>query len=408
MQESKPYQYPRIFWVMCAGAMSFFLSFNIILPELPAELRARGGGEWVGWIIPAFSMSALVARPFSGWITDNLGRRWTMIGGCAFCIIAGCFYPLVGTVSGFLMVRAIHGFSTGFTPTGFTAFTTDIVAVSHRGRAMGWQGLFNNLGTTFGYALGAIIAKYYGISQLYYTSAALAVLAWILFMSLPETKPTTITRKFTFNLSNLLYLPAWKPSVLMMLVCISLGSILTVMSDFTLALGYENKGLFLSVYIAISLIFRLVSGKISDVLGRAWSTAIGTFSQIASIGALIFIANQLNESKTANHAMEFGIYEQYWFVSAAILYGIGQGFNAPSLFAWASDTADEQHRGRALAMLFMFLELGIIIGGFTANFYIRGNSWNYVGIFAVNGLGFVIAFAMSLHHIMKQKTKNPA
>ena len=76
---------------------------------------------------------------------------------------------------------------------------------------------------------------------------------------------------------------------------------------------------------------------------------------------------------------------------------IGQGFNAPSLFAWASDTADNQHRGRALAMLFMFLELGIIVGGLTANYFIQGMSWNYVGIFGFSGLAFLMALGFSLY-----------
>lgn len=393
--------FPKSFWIMCLGAMSFFLSFNLIIPELNAELRALGGGDYVGWIIPAFSLSALIARPFSGWITDNLGRKVAMIGGCLFCIVAGCFYPMVSTVAGFLVVRAIHGFSTGFTPTGFTAFTADVVAESHRGRAMGWQGMFNNLGTTMGYALGALIAQYWGIDWMYYVSAALATLAWVMFMQLPETRIKSHKRKFQFNIQQLFYWPAWKPSLIMFLVCISLGSILTVMSDFTLALGYSNKGLFLSVYIGVSLLFRLVSGRVSDLLGRAWSTAIGTFSQVLSMAILMYMALEL-EHQLQTGCTECGELGLGWFVLSAVFYGIGQGFNAPSLFAWASDTADAQHRGRAMAMLFMFLEMGIIAGGLTANYFIEGNSWNYPGIFAVSAGGFASGLLLSLAWIRKR------
>ena len=394
-------KFPKSFWIMCLGAMSFFLSFNLILPELNAELRARGGADYVGWIIPAFSFSALIARPFSGWITDNLGRKVAMIGGCLFCIVAGCFYPMVSTVAGFLVVRAIHGFSTGFTPTGFTAFTADVVAESHRGRAMGWQGMFNNLGTTMGYALGALIAQYWGIDWMYYVSAGLAVTAWMMFMQLPETRVESHRRQFKFSAGQLFYWPAWKPSLIMFLVCISLGSILTVMADFTLALGYANKGLFLSIYIGVSLLFRLVSGRVSDLLGRAWSTAIGTFSQVLSMAILFFMATELDHNITTGcrtcGTLGFG-----WFGLSAVFYGIGQGFNAPSLFAWASDTADAQHRGRALAMLFMFLELGIIVGGLTANYFIQGLSWNYPGIFGVSAAGFAAGLLLSLAWIRKR------
>jgi MFS family permease len=300
-----------------------------------------------------------------------------------------------------LVVRAIHGFSTGFTPTGFTAFTADVVEESHRGRAMGWQGMFNNLGTTIGYALGALIAMHFGVNWMYYTSAALAATAWLLFLQLPETRIESNKRKFQFSLGQLFYWPAWKPSLIMFLVCISLGSILTVMADFTLALGYENKGLFLSIYIGVSLLFRLISGRVSDLLGRAWSTAIGTFSQVLSMAILMYMAWELDHEQQLGcnscGRMGFG-----WFGLSAILYGIGQGFNAPSLFAWASDTADAQHRGRAMAMLFMFLEMGIIAGGLTANYFIEGASWNYPGIFAVSAGGFAAGLLLSLAWIRKR------
>jgi MFS family permease len=295
----------------------------------------------------------------------------------------------------------IHGFSTGFTPTGFTAYTADVVEESHRGRAMGWQGMFNNLGTTLGYALGALIALHWGINWMYYISAALAATAWLMFMQLPETRVASAKRKFRFSIHQLFYWPAWKPSVIMLLVCISLGSILTVMSDFTLALGYENKGLFLSIYIGVSLLFRLLSGRVSDLLGRAWSTAIGTFSQVISMAILYYLATCVDH-RLATGCQDCAIPGFGWFGLSAVLYGVGQGFNAPSLFAWASDTADAEHRGRAMAMLFIFLELGIIVGGLTANHFIEGLTWNYPGIFAVSAAGFAAGFLLSLAWIRKR------
>ncbi len=345
------------------------------------------GYDYLGWIIPAFSISALVARPFSGWLTDNVGRRWTMIAGCIFCIIAGIFYPFVSSIGGFLWVRIIHGFSTGFTPTGFTAFTSDVIPATHRGRAMGWQGVFNNAGTSLGYGLGAVIALYYGRDMLFVSSAVLAVLALMMFYSLPETKPVESKRKFEFSWKNLIYKPALKPGIIMWIVCISLGTILTIMPDYTLSLGFKNKGLYLSWYIGFSLLFRLVSGKISDSLGRAWSTAIGTFLQIIAMFSLV-----------AGHS-------PIYFYTSAILYGIGQGFNAPSLFAWAGDVAGPENRGRSLATLFMFLELGIIAGGLLAGTMITRWNQSFERIFLINGISFIAAFALSIYFIFEGKKR---
>lgn len=332
----------------------------------------------MGLVISIFSFSALIARPFSGWVTDNLGRKWAMIGGCIFCIIAGCLYPFATTVSFFLLIRLVHGFSTGFTPTGFTAFTSDTIVANHRGRAMGWQGMFNNIGTSIGYALGAFIISAWGQNYLFICSAIFAIVALFLFSLLPETIPPEIKGKTKIGLDSLFYLPAWKPGLLMALVCVSLGSILTIMPDYTKSLGFSNAGLFLSIYITFSLLFRLVSGKISDALGRSWSTAIGTLSQCISMGLLIW-----------GHT-------HFTFYISAFFYGIGQGFNAPSLFAWAGDTADSKHRGRALASLFMTLELGIILGGYFGGKIIYAWKLPYSVVFEFNGICFVFAFLLSL------------
>ncbi len=374
--------YPPEFFRLCAAALLFFLSFNLVIPELPSMLRELGGAAYLGWIIPAFSVSALIARPLSGWFTDNIGRKFTLIFGCIFCISAGIFYPLIGTLSGFLLVRVIHGFSTGFTPTGFTAYTADIVPASHRGRAMGWQGLFNNAGTSLGYGLGAIITLHYGRDFMFLSSIIFAVIALILFATLPETLPKKTERvRPSLKWKSMIFTPTLRPGFLMMLVCISLGSVLTVMPDYTMSLGYANKGMYLTWYITFSLLFRLISGKISDSLGRAYSTAIGTGVQVLAMWILI---------------AEPG---PYFFYISAVLYGIGQGFNAPSLFAWAGDLGGTEHRGKSISTLFISLEVGIIIGGLISGYMVSQWNYTYQDVFLFNLIAFAIAFMGSLKFI---------
>ncbi len=377
--------YPPAFYRLCAAALLFFLSFNLVIPELSSMLKDLNAHEYLGWIIPAFSFSALIARPLSGWLTDNIGRRSTMILGAVFCIVAGLFYPLIGSITAFLLVRAVHGFSTGFTPTGFTTYTADIIPESHRGRAMGWLGMFNNAGSSLGYGLGAIIALHFGRNQMFWFSSLLGIAALLLFWTLPETVQSSSKRKFEFKSSSLIYLPAWQSSLLMLLVCISLGSILTIMPDYTTSLGFENKGVFLTVYIAFSLLVRLLSGKISDSLGRPYSTAIGAVFQIISMLFLLFPF----------------LGSSFSFYASAAFYGIGQGFNAPSLFAWASDVATTENRGKALSTIFIALETGVIIGGLMAGKIVTQWKLGYDWVFGMNLITFVLSLIFSLIFITK-------
>lgn len=328
----------------------------------------------MGFILPAFAFSALLARPFSGWITDKLGRKHAMIGGALFCVVAGLLYPWANIVWLFFLIRFLHGFSTGFAPTGFTAFTTDIVAEERRGEALGWQGIFSNGGTAAGYVLGAWILLLTGQNGLFVCSSIFALLSIIMFGMLPETKPA-----IPANQSNaLFYWKAWEPALLMLLVCVPLGALLTIMPDYTAILGYSNKGIFLSVYIGSSLLVRVFSGKLSDRMGRATGIAIGSTLQVT---ALLLLFNQSA------------------FFSAAILYGIGQGFNAPSLFAWAGDVSTSETRGRALSMLFMALETGIIIGGMGSGFMLNHGKNGFHTIFGICAIAslFAIVVAISRH-----------
>lgn len=365
---------------MCAGALLFFLSFNMVLPELPEHLRKIGGGKYLGWIISSFSIAALLARPLSGWVTDTLGRKWSMLGGSAFCVVAGVLYPFSTVIWVFFLVRIVHGFSTGFAPTGFTAYTADVVAPEKRGEALGWQGIFSNLGSSAGYALGAVIATAIGVSGMYWVSSMVALAAIVLFSTLPETRIRPTKTPHATKVFSKKWLP---PAFIMLCVCAPLGAILTAMPDYTVSLGFKNKGLFLSVYIAFSLLVRIFSGRLSDRMGRPFSTAVGSASQIVAFVILILWPNPMA------------------FFASAAFYGIGQGFNAPALFAWSGDVSHNHNRGRAMGILFVALELGIICGAFVAGYLVSLPKMNFQLIFQFNLIWAIAAFALSLYYHKK-------
>src|SRR5690606_267688 len=109
--------YTTQFWLVCSSSLLFFASFNMIIPELPAYLSSLGGEEYKGLIISLFTLTALLSRPFSGRLADKLGRVPVMMVGSGVCFVISLCYPILTSVSGFLFLRLVHGFSTGFTPT---------------------------------------------------------------------------------------------------------------------------------------------------------------------------------------------------------------------------------------------------------------------------------------------------
>ena len=105
----------------------------MIIPELPGYLESMGGAEYKGLIIALFTITAMISRPFSGKLADTVGRIPVIVFGSIVCFICSLLYPVLSFVAGVLWIRLLHGFSTGFTPTGQTAYFRWSVA------AKGWE-----------------------------------------------------------------------------------------------------------------------------------------------------------------------------------------------------------------------------------------------------------------------------
>ena len=367
------------FKVLGLSSFFFFISFNMIIPELPAYLTSIGGEDYKGMIIGLFAISAGLARPFSGRLTDTIGRLPVLIIGCLVCVVLGILYPLISTVAGFLLLRFIHGFSTGFKPTADVAYVADIVPTHRRGEAMGLIGITNNLGMSMGPALGSEIASAWGINAMFYASTGFALFAVLVLFKLPETLVNK--RKFEWQLLRInpkdVFDPSVKlPAIIMTLTVFSFGTMLTLIPDYAVELGLKKQGYFFMVLTLVSLSVRLFSGKLSDRKGRRYVMMWGVFFLIIGMLTIGFAWNVVS------------------LLSGAALMGISMGFNSPTLFAWGIDLGNPDQKGRGMATLYIALEIGIALGSF-ASAAIYGNSTAGFRPAFLTGMAFALfAFAV--------------
>ncbi len=329
----------------------------MLIPELPAYLANLGGAGYKGLIISLFTLTAMVSRPFSGKMADTVGRIPVMIVGTSVCFITSLLYPVVSSVAGFLLLRLVHGFSTGFTPTGLTAYLSDIIPAHKRGEAMGLLGTAGTVGMAAGPAVGGAVANNLGLNFMFYTSSAFAIISILILTGIKETLQQR--NRFTHQVLKIHKRDLFEPRVLvtcvvMVLTAYSYGAVYTVMPDFGEFVGIRNKGLLFTFLTVASLSVRLIAGKASDYYGRR--------------NVLIFSTGL---AVTAMMLLGFGSTPRDLMV-AITLYGLAQGITSPTLFAWATDLSDEKHKGRGISSLYIFMEMGIGIGAFTSG-WIYGN-----------------------------------
>src|SRR5688572_18690564 len=159
----------------------------MLIPELPAFITSLNGADYKGLIISLFTLTAMISRPFSGKLADTVGRIPVMVFGAAACVACSLIYPVLTGLSGFFLLRFVHGFSTGFTPTGQAAFLSDIIPASRRGEAMGILGTAGMIGMAGGPAVGGWVTRIFGLNTTFYLSSAFALAAVLITLSIRET-----------------------------------------------------------------------------------------------------------------------------------------------------------------------------------------------------------------------------
>ncbi|MGB0915121.1 MAG: MFS transporter [Crocinitomicaceae bacterium] len=381
--------YSKNFWLICFGLLFFMTSFNLILPELNEFITNMGHPDKKSLIITFFTITALISRPFSGKLSDTIGRKKVMYIGMGVAFIVSLTYPLFGIVSLFLFLRLMHGFSAGFLPTGATALVTDILPPEKRGVGMGIWGVFISLG--FGLQpLGSIIREQYGMNTLFFVAAFFAVLAGILISFLKETLPNPV--KFKWSLLKITWNDVFEPSVIpaaivMFLSAFCSGVVLVVTPDMSGFFEIENKGWFFGFYAFSTIFIRLFASRLSDNIGRR-KTLIFGLSMMLVCMTLVALSS-----------------EWKLYTAAAIMFGVSTGISSPTLMAWTADLSHVDRRGVGAGTLFIALEFGVMFGSLSTMLTYDSTSSTIPITFGAAALMAILGISYLIWHLKYKESK---
>jgi len=337
------------FWLLGTSSFLFSSSFNMLIPELPGYLSDMGGAEYKGFIIGLFTLTAGISRPFSGRLTDRVGRVPVMAFGSLVCFVCGFLYPIFTTVIPFLLLRLVHGFSTGFKPTGTAAYIADIIPANRRGEAMGIHGMCMGVGSAFGPAIGSMISQAFSMNALFYTSSFFALLSIVILFNMKETlveKEKLSVNAFKLTWRDIFEPDVFSPAFVTFLAYFGFGAVATLTPDFSEILGLGNKGMYFMVFTLFSILIRFVAGKLSDRKGRI---------PVTIAGCLVLILSMVITGYAETVFM---------FLTGAAFFGVSMGILSPVLSAWTVDLSSDHNRGRAIATMYICLEAGIGLGAF--------------------------------------------
>jgi MFS family permease len=185
-------------------------------------------------------------------------------------------------------------------------------------------------------------------------------------MNLPETLP----KKQVFHPRLLkitkddIFDPLALPSAITMIFCyVSYGVILTTVPDLSDHLQVPNRGIFFMLFTLSSISTRMVAARVSDRLGRV---------PVLKVSAWLIAGSKILFAQARSAEMLY---------AASILFGLGNGVFSPAINAWTVDLGHAQRKGRALATMYIALEIAIGGGAVLSGWYFADRITNLPLIF---------------------------
>ncbi len=345
-QLEAPFSYPLSFYLIMASTFLFFFSMHLLITPLPLYIKEVGGEpSQIGLVMGMFALTAVLSRPLVGRLVDTWGRKPVMMIGSAIFILGPLFYILARSVPSLFLARMFHGMGIAAFTTAYSTLVADLVPPPRRGEALGLAGVAPPLSIMLAPPLGDALLPRLDFSLLFVVSAVVAALSLLVAIPIREAARAANPQKAPGFLETLSERYVWTPSLLIVAVGLTYGSLLTFLPPFGVEKGIANVGLFFTAYGLMTMIARMPLGRLSDRVGRI--TVI--------VPATMLLALALAGLKVVGDVK--------LLIVVAILYGLGLSGTWTATMALVIDKAPLEVRGTAIGVLYACFDLGIGLGG---------------------------------------------
>ena len=165
------------------GNFMLFFAFYVLTPLLPLYLSEHFGAtkDMIGLVLSGYTVTALIFRPFSGFMVDTFPRK-TVLMFCygAFAIFfAG--YLAAGTLLMFTILRTLHGGPFGALTVANSTVAIDVLPSSRRTEGIGFYGLSNNLSMAIAPSIGIwLYQATHSFELLFWVALVVAFMGWLI------------------------------------------------------------------------------------------------------------------------------------------------------------------------------------------------------------------------------------
>ncbi len=332
--------------VLFISTFLFFTNEALFLPTLPLHLSNAGySNTKIGIVLGAFALGVLIIRPFSGYITDEKGRKISLVVGVIFFLLAPLFYLVSTDFLYLIVIRFFHGLGLSFYTTAFPAYITDASDASKRGEILGHMATSTTLSFTLGPLVGMTVFSSFGFTSLIYLCTITALINLVVILQITELhKKAKSTLKIPYR-KVVLKRSVLMSSFIQLIYAIIFGGIMTFLPLLLDRIEGVNIGVFFLVESIVIIVFRFLAAQLSDKYGRG---PVFFYSFFIILSA-VYLISEINTI--------------YILIAVAALFGIGSSLCSPALSAYIADNSDPSARGTVFSFFYGAFDAGVIAAG---------------------------------------------
>ena len=373
---------------------TLFFAFYVLTPLLPLYLSEHFGAtkDVIGLVLSGYTITALLFRPFSGYVVDSFPRKLVlMVSFSAFAIFfAG--YLAASTLLLFMLVRTLHGGPFGMLTVANSTVAIDVLPSSRRTEGIGYYGLSNNLAMAIAPTVGIFVYKYsQSFELLFWIALIVACCGWIVDSTVDLKSKDIVKNKSKLSLDRFFLMRGW----LLGLNMVTFGFSFGVLSNYLAIYGKEVMGITggtgtYFMLCSVGLILSRLQGGKALRKGRLTHNA-GEGMVISLIGYTFFILMPtLNELSIINYQLSIVL----GYYGSALLIGLGNGHMWPAFQNMTINVAENNQRGTANSTILISWDigmgLGILLGGVVSE--LAGYAAAFWTVVVVNATGVIMFF----------------
>ena len=372
-----------------------FFSFMLIMPILPLYLSEEfgSGKHTIGVVLSGYTIMALLARIFSGYIVDTYNRKTVLL--LSYGLFATFFlgYLIGGSLILFAIIRTLHGAPFGTVTVSNSTVAIDVLPAERRAEGIGYYGLSNNLATAISPTVGIYIYEVWGNFQaIFLLSFMMAAAGFLISKTVKHTPPSKIAaglvppKKSPFSLDRFFLMKGWSVGLMLAMLSFSYGVLSTYLAIYAKEeLGMTQGAAAFFLILSVSLMVSRLTGNKSLRTGRVVHNA--------TVGMCVSVFSYL----------AFAAIHNYWgFFGCAVILGLGNGHMFPAVQTMFVNLAPNNRRGTANSSMLTSWDVGVgagvVVGGIASELSGYNAAFWIAAIVNIIGVLFFFAYVRKTYN----------